>query len=76
MQIKRMEKIESIVADTSVSVLQQTRDDKALATLILQWHPALLNIEKLKPLIQGSPSDEVLCLACEKVHSQHVGCQQ
>ena len=77
MQIKRMEKVEKTVADEPVSVLQkQSQEEKlALAKAIIQRHPALLNIERLKPIIEGSPSDQVFCLACEKVHSHHVGCQ-
>ena len=70
-----MESENNLKNESSNSVLQQTTQDVASDAIVgTEEDPAILNIEALKPIYPGSPSDKVLCLSCGKVHSHYDEC--
>ena len=78
MQIRSMEVSgEDREVTSSDSVLQPTTQEEKAGDQIVgeETDPAILNIQRLKPIYPGSPSDEVFCLGCEKVHSHHDECR-
>ena len=76
MQIERMASSSTVAGDLLSSVLQtQDLNNNDIDIARPEDDLAIINIDSLRPIIPGSPSDKVFCIACGGVHSHHDECQ-